>query len=475
MKNGKEECDDGNELEGDGCEPSCVVSAECGNKVVESGELCDDGNTLDDDECSSDCTKVTTQQICGNGSTEDPEICDDDNNIDGDGCEADCTLTPAVCGNGKVEGGEDCDDGNNINGGLSDFCLNDCFTYIPANCQTPATYTNCDDNINLADKNDKKNALKAIGICDGDPVTSIVTTDLQFESNISAAWQVARGFGTYKFDSDLDPATPDQLLYSPREGSTLLMISTGVIKAPNAQGIVIEKPNSQAANGDNGNSDANPLPAPFQVKVGSNNGAGNSPFQQCDGTNDCSDTLQTQWAKSNNDPNDRLWFTFKTKAPAGTFGYSFDFVFCSSEWPIWVDTGFNDMLLAFQFDPGADDPLADPPVDPYTGNITFIPDPNNPGKALPLTITTLDPYLNGPGYSMNEPQLAGTGFETHACSGWLKAKGGVRPGAEITVGFYIADMGDSVLATMALLDNFRWHCEGCVPSEVDDCGIQDPG
>ena len=36
----------------------------------------------------------------------------------------------------------------------------------------------------------------------------------------------------------------------------------------------------------------------------------------------------------------------------------------------------------------------------------------------------------------------------------------------------IADMGDSILATGVLLDNFRWECAGCIPSEVDSCGIQ---
>lgn len=93
-------------------------------------------------------------------------------------------------------------------------------------------------------------------------------------------------------------------------------------------------------------------------------------------------------------------------------------------------------------------------------------------KGLPLTITALDPYFKGPGYTGNEPQLGGTGFETHACSDWFTAKGGVQPGAEITVGFFLADMSDSILATVALIDNFRWDCQGCIPSEVNECGVQ---
>jgi hypothetical protein len=76
---------------------------------------------------------------------------------------------------------------------------------------------------------------------------------------------------------------------------------------------------------------------------------------------DCSDTLQAQWLKGNSNPNDKLWFTFKTKVPKGTFGYTFDFAFCSSEWPTWVNTGYNDLLIVYQVDPAADDPNADPP------------------------------------------------------------------------------------------------------------------
>ncbi len=471
MVEGSEACDDGNQVAGDGCEADCTKTpAVCGNSIVEEGEVCDDG---DGPECSADCQTVTMKAVCGNGMVEADEACDDGNQDAGDGCENDCTISLPVCGNGKVEGVEACDDGNMVNGGPGDFCKNDCTVFVPASCQAPAMYTNCDNDLVLNDKNTKKNALKAIGICDGELATSIVTTDFQFESN-NAAWQVAKGFGTYKFDKDMNPNTPDELLYSPREGGNFLIMSTGTINAPNAQGIVTHAANSQVGNGDNGNNDADALPAPFQVKVGSKNGAGGTPFQQCDGINDCSDTLQAQWTKGNNNPNDRMWFTFKTKVPLGTYGYKFDFVFCSAEWPSWVNTGFNDLLIAWQTDPSADDPNANPPVDPYTGNVTFIPNPNDPTKGLPLTITALDPYLKGPGFTNNEPQLAGTGFETHACSDWFSAKGGVQPGAEITVGFYIADMSDSILATMAIVDNFRWDCEGCMPSEVDDCGVQQP-
>ncbi|MFY0541783.1 DUF4215 domain-containing protein [Nannocystis pusilla] len=478
VQEGSEECDDGNDVPGDGCEPGCVLSAVCGNGQVEAGEACDDGNTDDGDECSADCQTAAPAQECGNGAVEEPEQCDDGNQDAGDGCEPDCTFTPAECGNGVKETGELCDDGNDVDGGPNDFCKNDCTPYSPPQCQAPADYVNCDDAIVLTDKADKTNALKAIGICNQQVNNSIQVTDFVFDAAAqNNTWQVAKGFGSYTYDHDNDPQTPNQLLYSPREGSAFLMLSSGTINAPNGTGVVTHAVNSQVGNGDNFNSDDNALPAPFKVGFGSNNGAGGTPFQNCDngipnGDKDCSDTLQAQWTLGANNPNDRIYFTFKTTVPQGTFGYSFDFVFCSSEWPTYVGTSFNDMLIAYQVDPTADNPNVNPPVDPYSGNVTFIPNPNDPTKGLPLTITALDPYFDGPGYTYNEPQLQGTGFEQHACSDWFTAKGGVQPGAQVTIGFYLADMQDNILATLALLDNFRWDCEGCVPSEVDDCGVQ---
>ena len=393
--------------------------------------------------------------------------------------EADTGAAP-TCGDGHKDGDEACDDGNDINGGPRDLCNNDCTIYVAPTCGAPVMYTSCDEDIDLLDYDDHNNALRAIGICNGDPATSIVASD--FASDVDPIeqnypWQVARGFGTHLSDDDMDPNTPDRLLYSAREGSAFLLLATGGYTKPNDQGIVIADYNSQEFSPDGSiddPDDVNELPPPFQFKVGSNGGAGGAPFQQCDGINDCSDTLEYQWVvKGKSDPNDRRWFSFKTRVPEGTFGYTFDFVFCSSEWPTWVNTDYNDLLIAYQLDPTPDDPKADPPVDAYTGNVAFIPDPNDPDRGLPLTVTALDPYFfHFGGYTYDEPQLAGTGFEQHACSDWFQAKGGVRPGAEVTIGFYIADMGDTKLTTLALLDNFRWDCGGCIPSEIDDCGVQ---
>ncbi|MGB1274209.1 MAG: choice-of-anchor L domain-containing protein, partial [Nannocystaceae bacterium] len=203
------------------------------------------------------------------------------------------------------------------------------------------------------------------------------------------------------------------------------------------------------------NDDGNTPPAPMVIQDGS----GGVPFTDCDGVGDCSDTLLTQWQDGDNDPNNAMYMKFDVEVPQGTFGYNFSVVYHSSEWPTYVGTSFNDLFIGWQT------------AEVYTGNTTFIPDPMNPDQGLPMTITALDPYLSTDGYSNNEPELAGTGFEGHAGSDWIQVKAGVSPLETVTVVFYIADMSDTILATQVIIDNFHWDCEGCVPSEVDDCGV----
>jgi len=84
---GCEQCDDGNLVDGDGCDGNCTFTG-CGNAVVTAGEICDDGNDVDGDGCDSNCT-VTA---CGNAIVSSGEQCDDGNLIDRDGCSATCAL-----------------------------------------------------------------------------------------------------------------------------------------------------------------------------------------------------------------------------------------------------------------------------------------------------------------------------------------------------------------------------------------------
>ena len=90
---GYEQCDDGNTINGDGCDQNCQIE-EFTNCTQVDGQL-------------SVCTKYT----CGNGLLDFGEECDDENWIDGDGCSS-CTIDlgyyctnttcSPLCGDGLV-------------------------------------------------------------------------------------------------------------------------------------------------------------------------------------------------------------------------------------------------------------------------------------------------------------------------------------------------------------------------------------
>jgi cysteine-rich repeat protein len=132
----------------------------CGNGQLEPREFCDDGNNMDSDGCSADCqvldpkfdcSKVgepcTQTVICGDSVLEGDEVCDDGNEMDADGCSADCEAiedgfecvrpgTPCVkvpiCGNSVRERGEACDDGNVMTAdGCDDKCQVEAGFYCP--------------------------------------------------------------------------------------------------------------------------------------------------------------------------------------------------------------------------------------------------------------------------------------------------------------------------------------------------------
>ncbi|HBU48363.1 MAG TPA: hypothetical protein DEB46_08640 [Myxococcales bacterium] len=128
VREGSEECDDGNRRNGDGCTSRCRIQAEpaCGDGNVDRLEECDDGNTDPTDGCTDECFNAK----CGDGITrsdlspgaEGYEACDDGNEANDDSCLGNCQA--ATCGDGVrrtdleagVEGYESCDDSNEATG-----------------------------------------------------------------------------------------------------------------------------------------------------------------------------------------------------------------------------------------------------------------------------------------------------------------------------------------------------------------------
>lgn len=124
-----EECDDGNTLAFDGCEPlTCTFTCADDSACIDTA-VCNGVETCTDHVCAAgtppangtDCTlaaggagvcraTVCVAAGCGNGVPDGAEECDDSNDVDGDGCDVDCTFScneDLDCADGDVCNGDE--------------------------------------------------------------------------------------------------------------------------------------------------------------------------------------------------------------------------------------------------------------------------------------------------------------------------------------------------------------------------------
>lgn len=123
----------------------------CGDGYIEAGEQCDDGNNIDSDGCTNQCIKGSCALSCSG----EPSVCIPA--ADGSSCGGPCAIcqtgaciSQCVCGDGIViAGGEDCDDGNTSAGdGCSDVCVvENCHVCsgAPSTCPASPDGTVCSD------------------------------------------------------------------------------------------------------------------------------------------------------------------------------------------------------------------------------------------------------------------------------------------------------------------------------------------
>ncbi len=307
-------------------------------------------------------------------------------------------------------------------------------------CEAPGDLTPCDS--------DTTDPFQAMGLgCVGGPNEAIQIYNDIFISDDPDAWKIVRQYGTH-----IDP-TDGLPTWRPREGETMLMVSTGVLPDPDMNGVITQAAGNGGAND---NVDSSPLPAPMSPLSGSNAGAGGTPFLGCDDVNDCSDSMIDQWNLGDSEANDLLWFQFEVPVPGGTYGFQFDFAYFSAEFPEFVNDTYNDMFAVWS------------DSESYTGNLCFVND-------QPCTVTALWPTQ----FATGDDVLEGTmfdnlGFTEGEATGWFEAKGSTVPNELLQLTFAVFDMGDTAYDTIVLIDNFQWDCEGCTPSEVDPCIGIDP-
>ena len=130
VRAGEEECDDGNAVEGDGCDSNCLIER-CGNGVVQFAERCDDG-AENSDVSPNRCRLNCTFPRCGDGVQDQREECDDGNLNNFDACRSSCLL--ALCGDGLLREDleesdplyETCDHGSLNSDTRANACRTDC-------------------------------------------------------------------------------------------------------------------------------------------------------------------------------------------------------------------------------------------------------------------------------------------------------------------------------------------------------------
>lgn len=239
--------------------------------------------------------------------------------------------------------------------------------------------------------------------------------------------------GTY------NPAT-----YPPLEGNKMVILSSG-----NAQQLT--HAGAYASTSHPGNDPIN-LPAPLNpAPVSQNQDCTDNPALI--GTGDCSNTVQVQWDQGNG-AYDYAELRLSGQVPQSVSGFSYNFAFFSTEYPVYYKSSYNDMYIAWL------------ESEAWTGNVSF----DEQGNPISLNAGFLD-YKDAPNNHdcpapCQAPELQGTAMQGHAGTKWLSTSAGVVPGEEFTIVFAIFDLSDNILDSVVIIDNFEWNCDGGPPITI---------
>ena len=161
---------------------------------------------------------------------------------------------------------------------------------------------------------------------------------------------------------------------------------------------------------------------------------------------------------------DPVMFQLKIRTPKAAKSFSFNLYFLTVEYPTYICSQYNDFFIALldsthtsadlEYQNPADKNLGrDEAGNPVGINLApaglFKQCTNVPSKGVTSCVGT--------------EELVGTGFEGAGGTSWLVTRGNVVGGEVITLRLAIWDLGDHILDSMVLLDNFRWEFEEYKP------------
>ncbi len=216
----------------------------------------------------------------------------------------------------------------------------------------------------------------------------------------------------------------------PREGNKVLSLSSGVARA----GKSTPPPPSTGTSPDD---------ADMCVSSNTPNGFPKD-FPSCPGVSTAGNTTA----------NDGIALEIEVKVPTNAKSCAFDVDFYTFEFPGFICSQYNDYFVA----------LLDSqhPSTPADANVSF----DAMGNAISVNAGFLEvcsPQTAGGknfACSLGTGELQGTGFENNGATSWLQTTFNVVPGETIRLRFAVWDLGDHVLDSTVLLDNFRCDTEG---------------
>lgn len=284
---------------------------------------------------------------------------------------------------------------------------------------------------------------KAIGLgCAGTPIAG-ATIDAPEPS----AYRVASQFGNS--------------YWSAREGAQLLVLTTGKLPIPDANGKLTLTAGSSQPGSDNEAQNGGELPAPLMPAPGSE-----VPYQDCDGVGDCSHSLQGAWTQGT--AVDMIVLGAQVTAPMQAAGFALDVAWLSAEFPERADMPDGDLAIVWISS------------EAFTGNLLTID--GVALSAMGARTRVVEGELVG-----DHPALQSTGFEgvegpscdygwavyascpVAGATGWGTLRGPVGSGETFSLTIALLDRWDALTDTVLLLDAWRWTCDGCALGV--DCGL----
>jgi len=288
----------------------------------------------------------------------------------------------------------------------------------------------CDQGLAI-EGDDAADAARSLGLCkftsEGERTWGVISARYVFPDGSTSskqpdAWSCEYGGGPQSGPNaashGLLPSFGSKL--KPRDGSTMVSLSSGI-----------------ARSGVNGES---PGGAEMCTKSGTPAGFPTPSSAACPGQS-IDDTPVA---------NDGIALELTIRAPTNAKSIAFDFDFYTYEYPGYICTEYNDFFVSLLYSGHS--------TVPANKNISFDAQ-HNPVSVNNGFLEACSPGTHGGKKfqcSLGTSELEGTGFDDSAATGWLQTTASILPGEEFKIRFAVWDMGDEVLDSTVLIDNFRF-------------------